>query len=214
MTSFLDMIQPFAIGGFSGMTATCFIQPVDMLKVRIQIKGEQISLAKAAGQPIVGSVSPFSVFREILANGGVGAFYKGLDSALTRQLFYTTSRLGIYKTVFNKMKANQGGKDLSFGQKAICSMTAGFFGSIIGNPADLALVRMQNDTALPADQKRNYKNVFDAFRTIVADEGFFALWRGCTPTVVRAVVLNVGMLGPYDEIKERLNKFYGTKDSQ
>lgn len=92
-------------------------------------------------------------------------------------------------------------------------MTAGFFGSIIGNPADLALVRMQNDTALPAEQKRNYKNVFDAFKRIVADEGFFALWRGCTPTVVRAVVLNVGMLGPYDEIKERLNSYYGTKDT-
>jgi len=39
----------------------------------------------------------------------------------------------------------------------------------------------------------------------VADEGFFSLWRGCVPTVVRAVVLNFGMLGPYDEAKERAN---------
>jgi solute carrier family 25 oxoglutarate transporter 11 len=31
------------------------------------------------------------------------------------------------------------------------------------------------------------------------------LWRGCVPTVIRAVVLNFGMLGPYDEAKERLN---------
>jgi solute carrier family 25 oxoglutarate transporter 11 len=56
--------------------------------------------------------------------------------------------------------------------------------------------------------------VFDAFRRIVSEEGFFSLWRGCTPTVVRAVVLNLGMLGPYDEIKERLNHYYGTKDTQ
>lgn len=106
MSSFIDTIQPFAIGGISGMTATCFIQPVDMLKVRIQIKGEEISLAKAAGKTVSGSVSPISVFKEILSTGGVGAFYKGLDSALTRQIFYTTSRLGIYKTVFARMKEN------------------------------------------------------------------------------------------------------------
>jgi len=86
-----------------------------MLKVRIQIKGEELSLAKAAGKPVSGSVNPLVVFKEILSTGGVRGFYKGLDSALTRQIFYTTSRLGIYKTIFNKVKKDQGGKDLSFG---------------------------------------------------------------------------------------------------
>jgi len=27
------------------------------------------------------------------------------------------------------------------------------------------------------------------------------------------MVLNLGMLAPYDEVKDRLNKFYGTKDT-
>jgi solute carrier family 25 oxoglutarate transporter 11 len=35
---FLDAIQPFVIGGLSGMLATCFIQPIDMVKVTIQLK--------------------------------------------------------------------------------------------------------------------------------------------------------------------------------
>ena len=94
-----------------------------------------------------------------------------------------------------------------------CALTAGFFGSLIGNPADLALVRMQADTTLPIDQRRNYKNVFNAFSRIVREEGVLALWRGCEPTVIRAMVLNLGMLAPYDEVKERLNAFYGTKDT-
>ena len=38
MDKFLDSIQPFVIGGFSGMFATCIIQPVDMIKVTIQLK--------------------------------------------------------------------------------------------------------------------------------------------------------------------------------
>lgn len=34
-SKFLDMIQPFVIGGLSGMYATCIIQPIDMIKVSI-----------------------------------------------------------------------------------------------------------------------------------------------------------------------------------
>ena len=41
---------------------------------------------------------------------------------------------------------------------------------------------------------------------IVKEEGILKLWTGCFPTVVRAVVLNFGMLGPYDEAKELCNK--------
>lgn len=40
MSSFLDTIRPFAFGGIAGMTATSFIQPIDTVKVRIQISGE------------------------------------------------------------------------------------------------------------------------------------------------------------------------------
>ena len=92
-------------------------------------------------------------------------------------------------------------------------MSAGFVGSLVGNPADLSLVRMQADTMLPVEQRRGYNNVYDAFRRIVADEGVLGLWRGCTPTVIRAVVLNLAMLAPYDEVKERLNTLTNTKDT-
>jgi len=74
-----------------------------------------------------------------------------LDSALTKEMLYATSRLGIYKTLFNWVKNKQDGRELSFGQKSLCSATAGFIGSLIGNPADLVLVRIQNDTALPVE---------------------------------------------------------------
>jgi len=30
-------LKNFAIGGMSGMVATCFVQPIDMVKVRIQV---------------------------------------------------------------------------------------------------------------------------------------------------------------------------------
>ena len=76
ITKFLDAVLPFAIGGASGITATCFVQPIDMVKVRIQIKNEEVSKLKAQGKPF-GSVSPFVVIKEIIASGGFKTFYKG-----------------------------------------------------------------------------------------------------------------------------------------
>lgn len=122
--------------------------------------------------------------------------------------------MGIYKTMFQSAKDKNNGKEPSFLAKTYCSIVAGFIGSLAGNPADLALVRIQADSTLPVEDQRGYKNVFDAFYKIVKDEGVMALWRGSTPTVVRAIVINVAMLGPYDEIKERLNHYFGTKDTQ
>ena len=119
------------------MMATCIIQPVDIIKVRLQIRGE-------AG---VGNLSPFDVAKEIKGEGGFKAFYKGLDSALVRQATYTTTRFGVYLNVTQYMQNNlpEGQKNLSFAQKSYASLIAGGLGAFVGNPADLALIRMQSD---------------------------------------------------------------------
>ena len=38
------------------------------------------------------------------------------------------------------------------------------------------------------------------------------MWSGSTPTVLRAMAMNVGMLTTFDEVKQKLNKMKGTKD--
>ena len=85
-----------------------------------------------------------------------------------RQVVYGTLRLGIYfnLTEYVKNERNKG-ENLSALQRAGCSMVAGSLGSFVGNPCDLALVRMQADSALPEAERRNYKNVADAFTRIV-----------------------------------------------
>ena len=199
-----DQFLNFAGGGASGMASTTIIQPVEMIKVRIQVASEQMGKGAKDG--------PVTVIKDMLANGkGVGQFYKGLDSALIRQVTYTTTRMGVYKNLFDTYQKKHG--DVPFYIKSTFGLTAGFIGSLVGNPADLILIRLQSDATLPEAQRRNYRNFNDAFSRIIKEEGVAALWKGATPTVIRAMALNFGMLGPFDEIKERLNKFYGTKDT-
>ncbi|XP_057546145.1 mitochondrial dicarboxylate/tricarboxylate transporter DTC [Amaranthus tricolor] len=179
-------VKPFVNGGCSGMLATCVIQPIDMIKVRIQL----------------GQGSAALVTKNMLANEGFGAFYKGLSAGLLRQATYTTARLGSFKMLTNKAVAANDGKPLPLYQKALCGLTAGAIGACVGSPADLALIRMQADATLPLAQRRNYKNAFHALYRIVADEGVLSLWKGAGPTVVRAMALNMGMLASYDQSVE------------
>ena len=168
------------------MLATCVIQPIDMIKVRIQL----------------GQGSAAQVTSTMLKNEGVAAFYKGLSAGLLRQATYTTARLGSFRILTSKaIEANEG-KPLPLYQKALCGLTAGAIGATVGSPADLALIRMQADATLPAAQRRNYTNAFHALYRIVADEGVLALWKGAGPTVVRAMALNMGMLASYDQSVE------------
>ncbi|KAL8142863.1 hypothetical protein V2J09_015895 [Rumex salicifolius] len=186
-------VKPFVNGGTSGMLATCVIQPIDMIKVRIQL----------------GQGSAAQVTTTMLKNEGVGAFYKGLSAGLLRQATYTTARLGSFRILTNKAIAANDGKPLPLYQKALCGLTAGAIGACFGSPADLALIRMQADATLPAAQRRHYKNAFHALSRIVSDEGVLALWKGAGPTVVRAMALNMGMLASYDQSVELMRDNLG-----
>lgn len=64
-----------------------------------------------------------------------------------------------------------------------------------------ALPAPQADTTLPPEQRRNYKNAFDALGRIVKDEGMKGLFTGAGPTVVRACALNMGMLASNDQVR-------------
>lgn len=48
--------------------------------------------------------------------------------------------------------------------------------------------------------------MFDAIRRVVAEEGVKNCWNGATPTIFRAMSMNVSQLVTYEECKERLGK--------
>ena len=131
-----------------------------------------------------------------------------IGSALMRQVVYTTMRLGIFYTILDVSKEKYG-KVLSPAEKAAASLLAGAVSAFTANPFDLALIRFQADGTLPPAERRNYKNVFNALSKISSTEGFTNLWKGATPTIVRAMALNLGMLAPYEECKQRLKKYWG-----
>lgn len=72
------------------MGATVFVQPLDLIKTRMQLSGR--------------NRSSFLVGAEIFRNEGLSGIYTGLSAGLLRQATYTTTRLGIYTWLFDLAK--------------------------------------------------------------------------------------------------------------
>jgi len=189
---------PFINGGLGGMTATTVIQPIDMVKVRLQLAGEG---AKTGPRP-----GPIQVTREIIASGRFMDLYTGLSAGLLRQAVYTTARLGFFDTFMEQLttRAKANGQGVGFKERALAGLSAGGLAAMIGNPADLALIRMQSDGLKPKAARANYRSVFHALTHISKSEGISALWGGAFPTVVRAMALNFGQLAFFSETKAQL----------
>jgi solute carrier family 25 oxoglutarate transporter 11 len=190
----------FIIGGSAGMFATCCIQPIDYIKVQCQVQ----AIGKKGAK-----VNPFAVAVSEIKKVGFLRLYHGIDSALLRQATYTTIRMGVYKSLFDYGTHHHKGSSIPAWEKAVYALTAGGVGAMFGNPADLALIRMQSDHTLPPEQRRGYTSVVNALTRIIKEEGFFKMWAGSAPTVARAMSLNLGMLAPYDQAKESLKSYFG-----
>ena len=87
---------------------------------------------------------------------------------------------------------------------AACAIAAGGIAAVMGNPADLSLIRMQTDSLLPKAEQRGYTSVSHALRSIVRGEGVVGLFKGAAPTATRAMGLNLGMLCGNTEAKKQL----------
>jgi solute carrier family 25 oxoglutarate transporter 11 len=190
--------KPFVNGGLAGCIGLTIMQPVDLVKVRIQL-----------GQGSLGQV-----VRSVMQSAGPMGFFNGWSAQMARQVTYGTIRLGLFQWLRDTFARDKNGKTLplSFPFKVALGLASGTAGAIIGNPAEVSLIRMQADKMLPVAEQRNYRNVFSAIWRIASQEGVPVLFRGCGPTVLRAACLNGSSLACYDQTKEAVDAKMGTKN--
>ncbi|CAG9767188.1 unnamed protein product [Ceutorhynchus assimilis] len=169
-------------GGISSALAACVTHPLDLLKVQLQTQQE-------------GKLSLGKLTVHIIKTEGVFALYNGLSASLTRQLTYSTTRFGIYEVLKQKYNPD------TFGAKVAIAVGAGACGGLVGTPADMVNVRMQNDSKLPKDKRRNYKNIFDGLWRVYKEEGVRRLFNGASTATTRAIFMTIGQLSFYDQVK-------------
>lgn len=181
-----DRIGRWYFGGLASAGAACCTHPLDLLKVHLQTQQkEKISLLHMGAR--------------VVKNDGVRGLYNGISASILRQLTYSMTRFAMYETGKKYLTAD--GKQMPFYQKVLLAGVAGASGGLVGTPADLVNVRMQNDIKLPKDQRRNYKHALDGLYRVVKEEGPLKSFNGATMASSRAVLVTIGQLACYDQIK-------------
>uniref|UniRef100_A0A6B2G6U1 Mitochondrial 2-oxoglutarate/malate carrier protein (Trinotate prediction) n=1 Tax=Myxobolus squamalis TaxID=59785 RepID=A0A6B2G6U1_MYXSQ len=86
----------FLMSAASGMMATCVVQPVDLVKTRMQLSG-MLGVAKEHKTFV-------HAFMNISRKEGIFGLYNGLSAGLFRQFTYTGTRLGVYSILEESYK--------------------------------------------------------------------------------------------------------------
>ncbi|XP_027347898.1 mitochondrial uncoupling protein 5-like [Abrus precatorius] len=209
-------IKGFVEGGIASVIAGCSTHPLDLIKVRMQLQGEtqasnlrpalafNPSSSHAPPHPPA-KVGPITVGVKLVQQEGVAALFSGVSATVLRQLLYSTTRMGLYDMLKTKWSdPNSASGSMPLTRKIAAGLIAGGIGAAVGNPADVAMVRMQADGRLPPAQRRNYKSVIDAIARMAKDEGVTSLWRGSSLTVNRAMLVTASQLASYDQFKEMI----------
>ena len=187
------MWKRFLAGGLSGGIGAAIANPTDLLKARMQ-----------ADTTIVAAKRMAQHAAEIYAAGGLGGFWLGVGTTVSRAVVLGAANLGTYSTA-KALISEQGVKEgipLHF-----CAATiAGLAIALSTAPIDLVRSRlMVQTTALtppPQQQQqgsnspRHYRNGLEVIRDVVRREGPMALYKGfwlqwarCAPyTVLQFVV--------------------------
>ncbi|KAL0367927.1 UNVERIFIED_CONTAM: Mitochondrial uncoupling protein 5 [Sesamum calycinum] len=148
-------------------------------------------------------VGPVSVGLRIIQQDGAAALFSGVSATVLRQTLYSTTRMGLYDILKTKW-TDPNTNNMPLMRKITAGLIAGGVGAAVGNPADVAMVRMQADGRLPPAQRRNYKSVVDAITQMSKNEGIGSLWRGSSLTVNRAMLVTASQLASYDQFKEMI----------
>ena len=172
----------FGTSGLGGVLGWIVVHPFNTLTVRM-------SLAAAAGRT-------FS-----LADAPLRSLYDGLTAGMLRQVFYATSRFGLFETARDAYQEYNGGV-IDFPARVVIGAITGGMAAYISCPMEVAVVRMSNDKSLPEAERRNYKSVLDTGRRIASEEGITAFWRGSNPFVFRAMMVGVFQVATLDQFKE------------
>ncbi|CCA67158.1 probable mitochondrial carrier protein ARALAR1 [Serendipita indica DSM 11827] len=172
-------------GGTAGGCQVIFTNPLEIVKIRLQVQGELGGVKRGAGH----------IIKEL----GLLGLYKGASACLLRDIpfsaIYFTAYAHLKKDVFHEGHNN---KKLSFGETLAAAGIAGMPAAYLTTPADVVKTRLQVEAR---KGETNYKGIVDAFKKIFREEGFRALYKGGPARVIRSSPQFAGTLLAFETLQ-------------
>ena len=180
------MYLEMASGGLGMATASVLLNPLDVIKVRMQFSPTMYTGMIDCGQ------------QSILKSGGFfrGLWFPGLSATLLRDVLNGSFRVGLYKEIERRLFPSTNDVPIAVRKVAtgiVVGSTAG-----IWSHTDLVKTRMQ----IQSVTEPRYLSLRDAYSKIVKLEGIPGLYRGLGPNLLRASLITTSHVGSYDYSKQ------------
>ena len=159
-------------GGLAGASQVVFTNPLEIVKIRLQVAGEESKLV--SGPQKLGAIS---VIRQL----GLLGLYKGAAACLLRDVPFSAIYFPTYAAA--KKKLCEDGQTNSASSLLLAGAIAGMPAASLTTPADVIKTRLQVEAR--AGQE-TYSGIMDCFRKICASEGPKALFKGAAARVFRS----------------------------
>lgn len=183
----------FICGGFSGVLATVACQPVDVLRTRLIAQEKQIYHSIWHG------------FKDMANENGIRTYYKGLLPSLCMIFPYIGLHFSFYGLLKYLWLISLQWKEHNKASLLLCGAASGVSTKLILLPFDMVKKRLQvvgfSDTV-------PYTGMVDCYQRIVGEQGFAALYRGATPSMLKAAVVTGVSFLIYEQTMEYCHKFH------
>jgi len=210
---FVIRIKEWFSAGTAMALSSAFLNPTDVIKVRMQTDGLVKSVEFVQATQYQGfRQTAMKIFSE---EGVVGLWQPGLIATCLREMSYGGLTFVFYP-LFKSMLGIDSKQDASWMKKLLAGFGSGLISSAVATPTDVVKIRMQQNsgrvvngvftTGLFIGQKPHYRHTGHAFSSIYQQYGFSGLYKGTSPTVVRASLLIMGKMASYDQTKTFLRK--------
>ncbi|KAK2826534.1 hypothetical protein Q5P01_020748 [Channa striata] len=158
----------------SGLTEAVVVNPFEVVKVSLQANRDSFK-----EQP-----SSFAQARRIIKSDGFGlrGLNKGLTSTLGRHGVFNMIYFGFYFNVKDAIPTNPD-PTLEFLRKFTIGLLSGTISSCANIPFDVAKSRIQGPQPVPGEIK--YRTCFQTMALVYREEGYFALYKGLVPKIMR-----------------------------
>ncbi|ALC48455.1 CG5254 [Drosophila busckii] len=177
-------------GGSAGFLEVCIMQPLDVVKTRMQIQAQPTASVSELHYNGV-----FDCFAKMYRHEGLGSYWKGLLPPVLAE----TPKRAIKFLVFEQTKqlfqfGSPTPTPLTF---SLAGLTAGLLEAVAVNPFEVVKVAQQ------ADRQKKMVSTFEVAREIVKRDGFGlrGLNKGVTATMGRNGVFNMVYFGFYHSVK-------------
>lgn len=187
----------FSLAGLgSGVTEAIIVNPFEVVKVKMQSNRAHQSQAPTT----------WSVAREIIKEDGIGRnglLGKGITGTMGRNGFFNMIYFGFYHSVKGWVPQPEDPR-LDFLRKVTIGLTAGTLACCFNIPFDVAKSRIQGPQPVPGQVK--YRGTARVIAMVYREEGFFALYKGLVPKIMRLGPGGAIMLLVYENVLDYLGQ--------